>query len=200
MPTRARNVMQLKVTLLAVKPRIWRRIVVPESYSFWDLHVAIQDAMGWTDTHLHLFEVVDPSFGEPVQIGIPDDGGWDDGTLPGWKHKIARYFPKERVKARYVYDFGDGWEHDVVLEKRLPAQDAGPYPVCTAGERRCPPEDCGGAWGYAELLEAIRDPAHERHVELTEWIAGDFDPEAFNPGAVVFEDPRERLKLVSRRG
>ncbi len=198
MPTRARNVLQFKVTLRGVKPPVWRRIVVPESYSFWELHVAIQDAMGWTDTHLHVFEVMHPLYCELVQIGLPDDGGFEGETLPGWKQKISAYFPRDGARARYVYDFGDGWEHAVVLEKRLPAEKGGAYPACTAGRRRCPPEDCGGAWGYEELLEAIREPGHERHVELTEWIADDFDPEAFDPGAVIFENPRERFRMLER--
>ncbi len=195
MTAEQRNVIQFTITLLDIEPAIWRRIQVPETYSFWDLHVAIQDAMGWLDCHLHGFEVIDPSAGQTVQLGIPDEDGWDE-MLPGWKHKIADFFRQEHDRARYIYDFGDGWDHAVVMEKRLPAQPRRRYPVCTAGARRCPHEDCGGVWGYQELLEAIDDVNHQRHGELLEWVGGTFDSEAFDPKAVRFDDPSERRKLL----
>jgi hypothetical protein len=196
-PTPQRHVLQFKVTLMEVEPSIWRRIVVPERYSFWDLHVAIQDAMGWIDCHLHQFDVMEPSTGERVQIGIPSDDDWDDvPMLPGWKLKIADCFVREQDQALYEYDFGDGWEHSVVLESRLPADPRGRYPMCTGGERHCPPEDCGGVDGYEELLAAIRDPRHERHRELLKWVGGGFDPDAFDHRTVRFDNPRERLKSL----
>lgn len=140
---------------------------------------------------------MDPSAGKKVQIGIPGDEEWDEiPMLPGWKHKIADYFRREHDQVRYQYDFGDCWEHAVVLENWLPAEAGRRYPVCSAGERRCPPEDCGGVGGYEELLEAIGDPSHERHDELLEWVGDGFDPEAFDVKAVRFDNPRKRLKTL----
>lgn len=189
------RVYQFKITLKGIKPPIWRRIQIPETYTFWALHVAIQDAMGWGDYHLHEFEAVDPSTGLKVNIGIPDEE-FGREILPEWKQKITDYFSMENQSANYVYDFGDNWEHKIQLEKILPRDENIQYPVCTAGKRACPPEDCGGVWGYEEFLEAIRDPQHEQHEEMLEWIGGKFDPEHFDPEEVIFEDPDERLKLT----
>lgn len=108
--------------------------------------------------------------------------------------KIANWFSMENRAANYIYDFGDGWEHRIELEKILPRDENIEYPICIAGKRACPPEDCGGIWGYKEFLEAIRDPEHENHEELLEWVGGEFDPEAFDPKKVYFEDPDERRK------
>lgn len=106
MSKRKKRVLQFKITLLESKPQIWRRIQIPEQYSFWDLHVAIQEAMGWTDSHLHAFEVMDFTTGEPQQIGIPDEGGWNN-ILPGWDFRISDYFCKQGDATIYEYDFGD---------------------------------------------------------------------------------------------
>ncbi|MDH4028917.1 MAG: plasmid pRiA4b ORF-3 family protein, partial [Nitrospirota bacterium] len=103
------KVYQFKITLKEVKPPIWRRIQVPDIYSFWDLHVAIQDSMGWTDTHLHHFEILNPSKGLMEEIGIPDEDYIDKSILAGWKHKIAKYFTSDNNKGNYLYDYGDGW-------------------------------------------------------------------------------------------
>ena len=113
------NIFQFKVTLAGVKPAIWRRIQVPEDYSFWDLHVAIQDAMGWEDCHLHEFKMVNSKNQEELRIGIPDDDfDWSRATLPGWEIPIADYFTMDNRSATYVYDFGDGWRHRIRLENR----------------------------------------------------------------------------------
>lgn len=140
------NIYQFKITLRDIKPKVWRRIQVPENYNFWELHLAIQDAMGWEDCHLHQFEITNPKTEEKDLISIPDDEGFDD-TISGKKVKIAKYFLAPKDKANYKYDFGDGWEHEVVLEKILPAVVGNKYPQCIAGERACPLEDCGGVWG-----------------------------------------------------
>ena len=147
------HVYEFKLRLLEVSPPIWRSIQVPETYSFWDLHVALQDAMGWLDYHLHLFRVAKPDTGEAVQIGIPDDDAFegDEPSLPGWEIPIAHYFPRSGVVARYEYDFGDGWEHELTLEAILPRQRGQKYPRCVGGARACPPEDCGGIGGYEDL-------------------------------------------------
>lgn len=187
------TVYQFRVTLQDSKPPIWRRIQVPESYTFWDLHVAIQDAVGWCDYHLHEFEMANPSTGSAVRIGTPYEDAED--VLPEEKQKIADYFSLENPVAYYVYDFGDNWEHKVELEKILPRENID-YPVCIKGKRACPPEDCGGIWGYAEFLKIISDPGHEEYEDMMEWIGGEFDSEHFDVSEVVFEDPVERRKMA----
>ena len=127
-----------------------------ETYTFWDLHVAITDAMGWQDYHLHEFEVVEPRTGTKVFMGDPDEEFEDDREiLLEQKEKIARYFTPENGHARYAYDFGDGWQHTITLEKIVPREENVEYPRCLAGKRACPPEDCGGTWGYVEFLEVL---------------------------------------------
>ena len=192
------QVYQFKITLKGTKPPIWRRILVPETYTFWDLHVAIQDAMGWDDYHLHEFTLLSPKTGRKVKIGIPSDEGADFGwkVLADWNQKIAHYFSLDNSKADYVYDFGDGWEHSIKLEKILPRETGVAYPRCIGGKRACPPEDCGGIGGYAEFLEAIGDPANELHEDMLDWVGGSFDPEDFNPSEVKFDDPAKRFKIA----
>jgi len=192
------QVYQFKITLKGTKPPIWRRILVPETYTFWDLHVAIQDAMGWEDYHLHEFTLLSPKTGRKVKIGIPSDEDADFGwkVLADWNQKIAHYFSSENSKADYVYDFGDGWEHSIKLEKILPRETGVAYPRCIDGRGACPPEDCGGIGGYAEFLEAIGDPANELHEDMLDWVGGSFDPDDFDPNDVEFEDPDSRFKLA----
>lgn len=191
------RVYQFKIVLQGIEPPIWRRIQVPEPYSFWDLHVAIQDAMGWADCHLHAFEIPNPATGQLETIGIPHEELQEDlPTLPGWKTPIARYFSPSNPLAGYLYDFGDGWEHAVTLEEVLPSDRAVRYPICLAGERRCPPEDVGGEDGYEEFLRIISDPQDEEHESMLEWAGGSFDPEAFDPAQVCFDDPQERWKAA----
>jgi hypothetical protein len=185
------RVYQFKITLQDIRPPIWRRIQVPETYSFWDLHVAIQDSMGWMDSHLHQFTIMNPSTGRRTIIGIPDEetGGED---LPGWEHAIADYFSLKNARADYLYDFGDSWEHTVELEKILAREKNNKYPLCIDGKRACPPEDVGGVWGYENFLEIIEDPQHEEHQDMLNWIGEGFDPEHFHPAEVHFDDPDKR--------
>jgi hypothetical protein len=190
-----RPVLRFKITLKDVKPPIWRRIEIPASATFWDLHVAIQDAMGWLDSHLHEFNVTDQS-GDKLRIGIPDDTGWGEPTIPGWKRKVSPVFRRPGDKALYLYDFGDGWEHTLLLESIDQARPGIRYPVCVAGRRRCPPEDCGGPWGYGHILEVLADPQHEEHAGLLGWVGGRYDAEEFDPAAVVFDDPKQRLEFM----
>ncbi|HAF50353.1 MAG TPA: hypothetical protein DCL04_04490 [Synergistaceae bacterium] len=190
------HVYQFKITLKGSKPPIWRRIQVPETYTFWDLHVAIQNAMRWGGGHLHAFEMRHPVTGERMTIKTiyEDDLFLGREVISEHAQKIANWFSMENRVANYIYDFGDGWEHRIELEKILPRDENIEYPICIAGKRACPPEDCGGIWGYGEFLEAIRNPEHERHEELLEWVGGEFDPERFDPKNVYFEDPEERRK------
>lgn len=189
---------QFKVALDGIKPPIWRRIQVPEEYTFWDFHVAIQDAMGWLDCHLHQFEMINPKYGERDLVGIPDDEWGVEGVLPGWKTPIKKYFSPANTKANYDYDFGDGWRHKITLEKILPAVPLVEYPLCITGKRACPPEDCGGPYGYENLLEIIADPGHEEHQTMMEWLGDEFHPEFFSAAKIHFDDPKERLKNATQ--
>jgi hypothetical protein len=191
------KVYQFKITLKGIKPPIWRRIQVPETYSFWGLHVAVQDVLGWLDYHLHHFEIINPRTGTIEEIGIPDEEGWGGiKILPGWNRKISKYFSEHSKKAKYIYDYGDDWEHNIQLEKILPRDPDSKYPICIRGKRACPPEDCGGIWGYDELLEIIRNPNHERYEEMQEWVGDHFDPEHFDINEVKFDDPAMRKKYA----
>ena len=190
------EVYQFKITLKGSKPPIWRRIQVPSIYSFWDLHIAIQDCMGWLDYHLHQFDIKDPSSMRKVRIGIPDKEGFDPDILSGWKQKIAEYFSMENSSAGYIYDFGDSWEHNVKLEKIIPRDENINYPICIKGKRAGPPEDCGGLWGYENLFEILKDTGHEEYEETMAWLGKEFDPEYFDANEVHFDDPAKRFKIA----
>lgn len=170
---------QFKITLLESQPLIWRRIQV-KNCTLDKLHEHIQAAMGWTNSHLHQFEIDGERYGDPELI---DDGFEDFECVDSTVTKINEIIPKDRKRFQflYEYDFGDGWEHEVLFEGGLKAGKGGRYPVCVEGERNCPPEDVGGVWGYAEFLEAVADPKHEQHDDFLEW-AGEFDAEEFDAG------------------
>ncbi|MBP7846174.1 MAG: plasmid pRiA4b ORF-3 family protein [Candidatus Pacebacteria bacterium] len=185
------KIYQFKITLEEIKPSIWRRIQVLEAYTFWDLHVAITDAMGWLDYHLHQFDIQNPKSGKKDEIGIPHEE-YENNTLPGWKIPIASYFSLENKKANYLYDFGDSWRHKILLEKILPQEIDSQYPICIAGERACPPEDCGGVGGYENLLEIIKDKKHEEYKRKMKWLGGSYNPEKFVLQDVYFANPKER--------
>ncbi len=189
-----------RVSLKEIEPTIWRRLEVPASYSFWDLHVAIQDAMGWLDYHLHVFRVANPETGRIEEIGIPDKEAFegDPVSLPGWEIPLAEYFIKPGDRADYEYDFGDGWEHEIVLEKIQPRVPKTKCPRCLEGARACPPEDCGGVGGYESMLEIIFDPSHEEHESTMTWLGGSFDPELFDPKKVKFDNPKKRWNIAFR--
>lgn len=192
------KIFQFKITLKDTKPPVWRRIQVPETYTFWDLHVAIQDAMGWWDSHLHSFHIRHPISGMQVDIGIPfeDDDMFGMEKKVDWEMKIADWFTLKSPRANYMYDFGDSWEHSVVLEKILQRETGISYPVCIDGKRACPPEDCGGIGGYLELLYVLSHPKNRRHKELKGWLGNPFDSEYFDPLKVGFDNPKERLKTL----
>lgn len=179
---------QFKITLRYVEPPIWRRIEVPGTYTFWDLHVAIQDAMGWSDYHLHQFELISPSTGARVEIGIPEDEiEYGGEILPGWEQKIAQWFSMENKFADYLYDFGDGWEHVVKLKRVGSRENKVSYPRCVNGERACPPEDCGGVPGYEEIC--LGESEFQEEYE-------DYDPEHFDVREVRFDDPDKRWRIA----
>lgn len=174
-PKKCKLLYQFKIKLLDIKPAIWRRIQVPDC-TLVDLHEYIQAAFGWENYHLHQFDIDGERYGQPAPDG--DDFGMDfkDET----DVLLSKLIPKSGRPSHWIYeyDFGDGWRHEVLCEGFPPADPKVNYPLCVEGERACPPEDCGGPWGYADYLAAIRDPQHEQHKELLGW-RGPFDPEAF---------------------
>ena len=177
---------QLKITLQGLRPPIWRRVLVADNTTLEKLHYIIQIAMGWTNSHLHDFTIHGKRYAEPH----PDD--WEP-VLDERDFTLRDVTPRARSKLVYQYDFGDSWQHDVVVEKNtLPVEPKTKYPVCMAGQYACPPEDVGGTWGYVEFLEAIRNPEHEEHDSYLEWIGGEFDPKAFDLDAVNKELRRLR--------
>jgi hypothetical protein len=188
---------QFKLTLDHVAPAIWRRIQVPSEATFWDLHCAINDAMGWEDVHPHEFQLGNKR--DSLRIGMPmeDDSSWDDDTLADWEVPIATHFAKPGTRCHYLYDFGDGWSHKVELEAIQPREPDVKYPRCLDGVRACPPEDCGGPPGYERLCAALADPANpdEDTEELLDWFAG-YDPEVFDPAKVKFHSAARRLKAL----
>jgi hypothetical protein len=166
----AKSLVTLKVTLRGTKPPVWRRLQMPGAMTLGALHEAIQAAMGWHGGHLHAFEVGGRQYGDRQMVDdVADENRL---TLNGLVRSGATRFA-------YIYDFGDNWEHAVVIEKCEPSGDGAAIPVCLAGKRNCPPEDCGGVWGYADLLEILADKSHPEHAERMEWLGEDFDPEEF---------------------
>ncbi len=192
---------QFRIELLDIEPMIWRRIQVPAEYSFWDLHVAIQDSMGWLDYHLHEYRVKRPHGRKVVEIGIPDTET-DRNVLPGWEVPISAYFVEPGVVAAYDYDFGDGWQHNILLEGILLREHSAKYPLCVAGERACPPEDCSGIPGYERLLSAISKPRTDEYKDMVAWLKGHaknyfpYQPDHFVPGEVEFWNPMKRWKIA----
>jgi len=207
------RVFRFRITLLDTDPAIWRLIDVPGWYDFRELHVAIQGAMGWTDSHLHMFTPVGESWSSEWQIGIPLDD-LDEETIAGWEIPIIEHFGSVGDALDYTYDFGDGWEHRVELtgvslaSSEIQTTSAGSsapaatYPRCLDGAGSCPPEDCGGPHGFSLLREILPDPTHEQYDEMLEWVGGPdhatalLDPEPFDPSAVTFDDPDDRWDHV----
>ncbi len=179
------GIYQLKVTLKGSKPPIWRRIQVPADTKLSQLHWMLQDVMGWMNSHMHQFRVGQTYYGEPS----PD---YDFEVEDERKITLSQAAPGAKKKIVYDYDFGDDWEHEILVEKVLEPEPGVRYPICIAGKRACPPEDCGGVWGYAEFLEAIRDPKHPEHEDMLEWVGGAFDAEEFDLDFINEELGRSR--------
>jgi hypothetical protein len=168
------EIYQLHIELRHLEPTIWRRILVPASIRLPQLHVAILRSMGWEGGHLHEFVIGETHYGQP------DPDFRDDPPLTREDRVTLEKALGGLGELRYVYDFGDDWEHKIKVENILPHDPSLHLPVCLGGANACPPEDVGGAPGYLEFLEAISNPAHEEHAEMLTWIGGSFDPTAFS--------------------
>jgi hypothetical protein len=168
-----RPVYTLRVELLEIEPPIWRRIEVPASSTLAELHDVIQLAMGWEDSHMHLFEIGAVRYGH-------GDNEWDEDELDGANYLLGDLDLREGDRFRYIYDFGDDWVHVVTVEhisRDVPESDV---PRLIGGARACPPEDCGGPSGYDELLEALANVEHEEHRALKRWLGRPWHAEAFD--------------------
>lgn len=166
-----KKIYQIKVTLYRSKPSIWRRLLVLNSIALSGLHKLIQDAMGWEDGHLHQFTVNGNCYGDIER---------DFDVIDEREVRLNDLMQIEKARLSYEYDFGDSWEHKIILEKILPFDPKTPLPHCLAGKRACPLEDIGGIWGYEAALLALKDPKHPDHEEYLEQIGEDFDPEEFD--------------------
>ncbi|HEY86396.1 MAG TPA: plasmid pRiA4b ORF-3 family protein [Chloroflexi bacterium] len=177
------QVYQIKINLKGAKPPIWRRVLVTDATTLAQMHDIIQTAMGWDDYHLHQFTVGGRYFGR----SSPEDFYPMQDER---KYTLRQIVTGVKFKFLYEYDFGDGWEHELLVEKILPLDPESDYPRCIKGKRACPPEDVGGVWGYEGFVEAIKNPKHPEHEDMLEWV-GEFDPEAFD-----LDEVNARLKYT----
>jgi len=179
----ADTIARLKITLDDVRPTVLRRLEVPLDIRIDRLHLTIQAAMAWTNSHLYELRAGSAGWSTPYP-----DADWDSDFLDARKARLGDILEDIGTKTlKYLYDFGDDWEHTIKIERLTIPEPGVLYPRLIEVKGRCPPEDCGGPWGYAELLEVINDPKHERHAELTEWIGDNFDPDAVDPQALTAE-------------
>ena len=170
------RVLELKIALQHVRPPVWRRVKVPGNLTLGEFHEVIQETMGWCNCHLHEFNVHGTTYSDPrAQLEEVLD---ENRVFLGDMLRV----PGDRMA--YTYDFGDSWDHLITLEKECPSAPSGPVLLCIKGKRACPPEDCGGPWGYERLPEILKDPDHEEHEDMCEWLGSDFDPEAFDMKAI----------------
>ena len=182
------TIYQLKVTLKGIRPPVWRRFQVASDTSLDELHEVIQIVMGWYNCHLYMFKIGDTPYSDP-------DPDWGFDVQDSTGTNLSQVVRGASRKFLYEYDMGDGWEHEILVEKTLPTVPGQHYPVCVTGRRACPPEDCGGVWGYAELLEIIKDPEHKEYEDRMEWLGRDFNPAAFDADEV-----NELLRGASSQG
>ena len=199
-----KSVYQLKITIKDTKPSIWRRILVPSDATFWELHIAIQDSFGWTDSHLHEFFIGSAWDRNAIRICIPhpedDIFGEERKPLDESNTRLNDFLSENQSKITYVYDFGDNWVHHIILEKVLPFNINDVYPQAIDGKRACPWEDSGGVGGYLEKIEVLKDKKHEYYQEIADWLGIDdireLDLESFDPDDVIFRNPATELRRL----
>jgi hypothetical protein len=172
----SKKIYQIQIALKGSKPKIWRRILIDSDILLVDFHRIIQTTMGWTNSHLHVFSDGIEEY-SPKEFEV--EYAKDSRTV-----RLDKILKEENSTINYEYDFGDGWEHIIKLEKILTPNDKLQTPQCIAGKRNCPPEDCGGIWGYSDMLEILKQPEHKEYESYIEWLGDDFDPEYFNKDAI----------------
>ncbi|MHB1867175.1 MAG: plasmid pRiA4b ORF-3 family protein [Thermoplasmata archaeon] len=196
LPSKGKTVHQLKVTLLGTDPPVWRRLLVPSDWDLDDLHEALQRTMGWEDCHVYGFQIGKRKWCMPretsgidaMHIGLftPHPNAYTDTV------RLDRAAPKKGDSFVYVYDLGDQWEHDILVEDVVPRTRETKAPWCLGGDRACPPEDCGGTGGYEDIVKALADPKYnperQDRDELMEWL-----PEEYDPGQFDLDEVNERL-------
>jgi hypothetical protein len=211
----APKIYQLKVTLAGSRPPIWRRVLVPAHSTLAHLHAVIQALMGWHDYHLHDFATPGPGETDVKSrdarrvarrfVAIPDPSeepvamlmdGWDDDSGDEATAYLDAVVPAEKMSFLYTYDMGDNWEHDILVEKILPAEPNGIYPICVTGRRNGPLEDSGGIWGYDELLAILADPKHEEYRERKEWLREVFGVRTWDGEDFDLDDINKQLKRL----
>ena len=201
-----KSIYQLKVTIKDIKPPIWRRLLLPSEATFWELHIAIQDSFGWMDSHLHEFFIGSAWDRRVTHIKIlhPEDDifGEEKESLDESKLRLREFLNEKQSKITYVYDFGDNWEHQIILEKVLPVNNNEVYPQVIDGKRACPWENSGGIGGYLEKIEILKDKKHEYYEEIADWVGVDdineLELESFNPDDVIFRNSATELRRLQK--
>ena len=186
-----KNVLQLKVTLRDTRPPIWRRIQVCDDITMAKLHDVLQIVMGWNDAHLHEFELGRFCIRTPV----PDCPEWMDDAKDARKLKLRDLRCEEKTRFSYTYDMGDNWEHIILVEKILPADKTSPKAVCLKGKLACPPEDCGGVWGYEEILEMLQNPQQPDTAERLKWLNHQYE-DGYTPAYFSVEEVNQELQQL----
>jgi hypothetical protein len=176
---------QMKVMLADIEPPIWRRFLVVSDITLHKLHLILQTIMGWENYHLYEFTIDDKLYGEP-------DDEYEQDINRASRFRLSQVIHTEEQEFLYVYDYGDNWDHKIVVEKMLPVDQNAIYPFCLEGELACPPEDCGGVTGYMDMLEIISDPEHEEYKHIIAWLGGSFVPERFDMRSINKELVRHR--------
>jgi hypothetical protein len=171
------DIVQLKITLKGTKPPIWRRVLVDKTTTFEQLHHIIQLSMGWTNSHLHEFEINGYRISEPNE-DLDEEFG--DNFIDASTVTLDSIITATKEKFNYYYDFGDNWHHQIIVEKFLPRNIKTKYPICIDGKLNCPPEDCGGIPGFYNLLDIIGNKRHPERKEMLEWLGGQYDAEHFD--------------------
>jgi hypothetical protein len=191
-PVTLAPIYQMTIVLEEVQPPIWRRFQVASDVTLYRFHQVLQTLMGWTSSHLYLFEINGVEYED--QAINPDP--LPEGTLKVRRVRLNQAVTREKTKLLYVYDFGDDWRHHLLVESILPPQPGMKHPVCLGGQRACPPEDCGGPFGYQDLLKILKQKRHPEYASMKEWVGPLFEPERFDLDEVNAALRRRPLSLL----
>lgn len=172
------------------KPPVWRRVTVPDSFSFARFHYVIQEAFGWMNSHLYQFS--EKGYASDIFIGEPSEDDWNE-VKDSSKIKLSKVFTKKGQRYTYIYDFGDDWVHKITLEEMddIQAKQAD----CISGKGACPPEDCGGPWGFEEFKETVNNPKHPEYDNMREWM-GLAEGEQWDAAAFDIEEAKDAVRNV----